>query len=108
MAQAAEVALGTGRLGEVEVKWESGGPKRTAAAGCGWAQRSGVSQGLKACRQLCLSSVVAGCSLCDPVPSLALRGDPAPAGPPASPGLGADVAADSRAGAHEHALHLAG
>lgn len=28
-----------------------------------------MSQGLKACRQLCLSSVVAGCSLNDPVPS---------------------------------------
>lgn len=46
MAQAAEVALGTGRLREAEVKKESGGPERTAAAGlCGWAQRSGMSRG---------------------------------------------------------------
>jgi len=62
---------------------------------------NGTSQRVEACRLLCSLGDLASSSL-------APRGDPALAGPPASPGLGADVAADSRAGAHEHALHLTG
>lgn len=68
MVHPAEVALGTGRLGKAEVRQEGlvGMRWLLQHPGIVWV---GMSQGLKACGLLCSSSVVAGCSLGEPVSS---------------------------------------